>query len=260
MSNTDTFFFTPEWPILHLDNHLLGLYKPAGLLVQGDESGEISLLELGKSWLKKEYHKPGRAFLGMVHRLDRPVAGVVLFCRTSKAAARISEQFRAGTARKTYLAVVEGRPEDDQGHLSNFIEKNAKNSKIVSVPTEKSRIATLSYRVLDTTGSSSLLEVQLETGRKHQIRLQFSYLGHPILGDKRYGSTKALDRRQIALFAKALTIMHPTRNAEITIDAPLPKGWTWRSLEDTETPPPWNWEELHLLIGRCRDLVHLSGL
>lgn len=259
MSNADAFFFTPDWPILHLDNHLLGLYKPAGLLVQGDESGEISLLELGKSWLKQEYHKPGRVFLGMVHRLDRPVAGVVLFCRTSKAAARISEQFRSGTIRKRYLAVVEGRPRDDQGHLCNFIEKDAKNSKIVSLPTKQSRMATLSYRVLDTTGSASLLEVQLETGRKHQIRLQLSYLGHPVLGDKRYGSIQVLDQRQIALFAKALTIKHPTRNVEISIEAPLPRGWPWRASDDIEGAPPWNWEELHLLGSRCRDLAHLSG-
>jgi len=260
MSNIEAFFFTPEWPVLYLDNHLLALYKPAGLLVQGDESGEISLLELGKSWLKERYDKPGRAFLGLVHRLDRPVAGVVLFCRTSKAAGRISEQFRSGTIVKKYLAIVEGRLSEYQGRLTNFIEKNAKNSKIVSLPGKKSKRATLSYRVLDTIGSVSLLEVYLETGRKHQIRLQLSNLGHPVLGDKRYGSSATFAQRQIALFAKELTIRHPIRKVEVTIEAPLPKGWPWTASHVIEPAPPWSWDELHRLLSNCPALVDLAGL
>ena len=127
------FFFHPSWPVFYRDNHLLVLYKPAGLLVQADETREVSLLDLGKLWLKQVYEKPGRVFLAMVHRLDRPVAGVVLFCRTSKSAARISEQFRMGTAEKYYLAVLEGELKKKSGRLVHFIERRENlSSRVVS--------------------------------------------------------------------------------------------------------------------------------
>ncbi|MCK8601516.1 RluA family pseudouridine synthase [Desulfoferrobacter suflitae] len=260
MSETVSFFFSPEWPVLYLDNHLLALYKPAGLLVQGDKTADVSLLELGKLWLKKQYGKPGRVFLGMVHRLDRPVAGVVLFCRTSKAAGRISEQIRSGSVAKTYLAVVEGRPPEGRGRLTNFIETGVKHNRIVSQSNSRSRIATLSYRLVDTDKSLSLLEIRLETGRKHQIRLQLANIGHPLLGDKRYGASSALPQRQIALFARSLRIMHPTRKVQMAIQAPLPKGWPWAAEQAVANAPPWNWDELRPQIYSCLPLVHSTGL
>lgn len=249
MDDGDLYFFTPCWPVLYLDNHLLALYKPAGLLVQGDRTEEISLLELGKSWLKARYNKPSRVFLGMVHRLDRPVAGVVLFCRTSKAAGRLSEQFRTGKVGKRYLAVVEGRLAKEREQLTNYIERDDRNSRIVAQPGDRSQVAKLSYRLLHATQSHSLVEVQLQTGRRHQIRVQLSHIGHPVLGDRRYGALTALPQRQIALFAKELTFEHPTRREGIAISSPLPSGWPW-AIENPETEGPlWNWDDLRTLVG-----------
>ena len=129
------YFYHPDWPVLYEDNHLLALYKPAGLLVQGDHTGADSLLDLAKAWLKERYHKKGEAFLGLVHRLDRPVAGVVLFCRTSKAASRISEQFRSGRIQKYYLAIVTGNPATSSGQLIDHIERHEnRSSRIVRIP------------------------------------------------------------------------------------------------------------------------------
>ena len=161
-------FLVDDWPVFHLDNHLLALYKPAGLLVQGDETGDPCLLELAKAWLKAKYARPGRVFLGMVHRLDRPVAGILLFARTSKAAARLSEQFRSGTAAKHYLAVVEGRMLSGEGSLVHRLEHGGKRStRILEEGVSGGREARLSYRVLDTTQSRSLLEVVLELSLIH---------------------------------------------------------------------------------------------
>jgi 23S rRNA pseudouridine1911/1915/1917 synthase len=251
MHEEKLFFFTPAWPVLYLDNHLLGLYKPAGLLVQGDRSGDVSLLELGKLWLGRRYGKPGRVFLGMVQRLDRPVAGVVLFGRTSKAAGRLSEQFRRGTVHKKYVAVVEGRVREEKAHLVNYVQREDMDSKIVPYVSAHTQLAKLSYQVLDSTRSRSLLQVHLETGRRHQIRAQLAHIGHPVLGDKRYGSRTALPQKQIALFAKELVIIHPTQRKELSILSPLPQGWPWPAESPVAAPleaPPWNWDELHGLI------------
>lgn len=254
MADDNNSFFTPGWPLLYLDNHLLALYKPAGLLVQGDRTDEASLLELGKLWLKYHFQKPGRVFLGMVHRLDRPVAGVIVFGRTSKAAARLSEQFRLGSVVKRYLAVVEGRIEPSTAQLFNFLERDGMNSKISPHASPDSQAAILSYRVLATTRSRSLLEVRLETGRRHQIRVQLAHIGHPVLGDVRYGATTALAKRHIALFAKQLIIKHPTRAEEVSITCGLPAGWPWATDERTEPAPIWNWEELQPLLENMQGL------
>lgn len=245
----DLYFYHPSWPVLHEDNHLLALYKPAGLLVQGDDTGELSLLDLGKAWLKDRYAKPGRVFLGMVHRLDRPVAGVVLFCRTSKAAARLSEQFRSGTTRKTYLAVVEGIPKQESGRLVQQMERReGRSSRIVPEKTDQSREARLSYRVLDVSGPRSLIEVQLETGRRHQIRLQLAHMGNPILGDLRYGASAPLPQKQVALLARELVVEHPTRKEKLSFRSPLPRSWPWQGAEISPNAPPWNWTELSPFI------------
>lgn len=253
MEDEDLYFFTPRWPVLYLDNHLLALYKPAGLLVQGDQTRDVSLLDLGKLWLKERYQKPGRVFLGMVHRLDRPVAGVVLFCRTSKAASRLSEQFRSGRVIKKYLAVVEGELENEAGELNNYVERDDRNSKIVPQAGERTQTAKLSYRLLDTVASRSLVEIHLHTGRRHQIRLQLSHIGHPVLGDMRYGASAKLPLRQIALYARELKVIHPTRGEQIAFVSPLPRGWPWSSPEAHGPVPPWNWDDLQLLTGRGQE-------
>ena len=245
------FFFHPSWPVLHEDNHLLALYKPAGLLVQGDQTGEPSLLNLGKLWIKEEYGKPGKVFLALVHRLDRPVAGVTLFCRTSKAADRVSHQFRTSTMTKMYLAVVEGAPGEASGRLVNHLERiEGRSSRIVNTPTAQSREARLRYRVLEAAGARSLLEILLETGKHHQIRLQLAHIGCPVVGDLRYGASSPLPQKQIALFAKELTLTHPTLKEKMTVECPMPRGWPWPACEVDAQSPPWNWVELFPLLQR----------
>jgi 23S rRNA pseudouridine1911/1915/1917 synthase len=242
--NTD-FFFVEDWPVFYLDNHLLVLYKPAGLLVQSDETGDISLLELGKEWIKRRFDKPGQVFLGMVHRLDRPVAGVILFAKTSKAAARLSEQFRSGVTRKEYLAIVEGRPKDPSARLVHFLERgDNRSTQVASEPARGRQEARLRYSILDTSETRSLLAIELETGRRHQIRAQLASIGHPIVGDIRYGASAPLDQAQIALLAWKLTVEHPTRRIPLTFETPLPRGWPWPDTTSGELSPVWNWREI----------------
>ncbi|MCE5336223.1 MAG: RluA family pseudouridine synthase [Desulfobacteraceae bacterium] len=244
------FLFHPSWPVFYRDNHLFVVYKPAGLLVQADETREISLLEIGKGWIKQIYQKPGNVFLGMVHRLDRPVAGVILFCRTSKAAARISEQFRTGVAEKYYLAVLEGKLRRSSGDLANHIEKrDNRSSAVVPQKTPCSQEARLSFTTLETKNERTLVRIKLETGRKHQIRAQFAHIGHPILGDLRYGAPAPLPQKQIALFARELHVKHPVKGETMRFTAPLPCGWPWpASGEEAESCIPWDWRELEKFV------------
>lgn len=239
------YFFHPSWPVLYRDNHLLVLYKPAGLLVQSDETQEQSLLELGKAWVKDVYKKPGNVFLGMVHRLDRPVAGVVLFCRTSKAAGRMSEQFRLKSTEKYYVAVVEGELKEKKGTLVNFLVRRENRSSIV-VPGETpcSQEAVLSYSVLDVADGRTLIRIKLETGRHHQIRVQLAHIGHPIVGDLRYGASAPLSGKQIALFAKELRVNHPVRGERMLFESHLPCAWPWTGSDSSEECVPWNWRDI----------------
>jgi 23S rRNA pseudouridine1911/1915/1917 synthase len=240
---SSTCFYHPRWPVFFEDNHLLALFKPAGLLAQGDRSGAVCLLELAKGWLKKRHAKPGRVFLGLVHRLDRPVAGVMLFARTSKAAARLSAQFRCGTIQKTYLAVVEGTPVQSDGNLYDHIERQGSSCRIVSNPTGRSREARLQYRLIESTGDRSLLQVAPETGRRHQIRLQLSHAGHTIVGDVRYGAGSPLKDRQIALLAREIIVMHPTLKTTLRLVCPLPAGWLWPAGPEEVPAPFWNYDD-----------------
>lgn len=235
-------FLHERWPVFFEDNHLLVVYKPAGLLSQGDETGEANLLDLSKAWIKTRHQKPGRVFLGLVHRLDRPVAGAMVFARTSKSAARLSEQIRNRRMAKVYLAVVEGRPPAEAGRLVHCLERRERSVRIVPHATPRGRAARLAYRLLDAGGGRSLVEIELETGRKHQIRLQLAHIGCPIAGDVRYGAPCVLPSRTIALFARRIAFEHPTRGERLTFDAPLPLGWPWPGLE-TPGSPFWSWEE-----------------
>lgn len=245
------FFFDPRWPVLYVDNHMLAVYKPSGLLVQGDRTGDACLLDLGKHWIKAHYNKPGRVFLSMVHRLDRPVAGVVLFARTSKAAGRLSAQFRERTVEKHYLAVVHGAVGIDSGSLVHHIERADRVSRVVPSETHASQEARLRYRVLGVDGQVSLLRISLETGRRHQIRIQLSHAGHPVVGDLRYGGGPALPRRQIALLAHRLSVDHPTRDERIDLTCPIPRAWPWPFAEKPPIQrPPWEWRAFAEAIRR----------
>lgn len=208
--------------IIYEDNHLLVVNKPAGQLVQGDQTGRSTLLEEAKVWLKEKYNKPGNVFLGLVHRLDRQASGVVVLARTSKAASRLSAEIRSRRPRKTYWAQVGGEVPPD-GELVDRLERQEFSSRVVAAPAGKE--ARLSYRRLAFTEQVSLVEIALETGRHHQIRVQFAHRGHPILGDRRYGSLQPFCDDAIALHAREMVIQHPTRDEEMSFVAEPVNDW-----------------------------------
>ena len=213
----------PPLEVLYEDNHCLVVNKPARVLTMGDDTGEPTLFELAKQYLRKKYNKPGNVYLGVVHRLDRPTSGVVLFARTSKAASRLSDQLRRHAMTKTYHALVEGVPKSRSGTLSHWLLKD-RETNIVSVVEKgvsESQSAILDYRVIKTVGKRSLLEVIPQTGRSHQIRVQLADIGTPSVGDKKYGST-ALMGGKICLHAFSLGFEHPTTKESLNIQATLP--------------------------------------
>ena len=201
---------------------MLVLHKPAGLLVQKDSTGDASLFDLARDYLKITFNKPGNVYIGLVHRIDRPASGVVVFARTSKAAGRLSDQFRRKAVKKKYWALVEGQP-DDQGRLVNWIRRDGVHSLIATESTGKKSV--LSYRVIAYFDGRSLLEVDLETGRHHQIRVQLAHIGFPIIGDFRYGSKRPFPNRAIALHACSVTIKHPVKTDMLTFTAPVDDTW-----------------------------------
>lgn len=207
--------------VLYEDNHLIAVFKPAGVLTQGDASGEPSLMDWVKAWLAERYHKPGNVFLGLVHRLDRVVCGVVLFAKTSKAASRLSQQFRERTVEKHYLACVEGTPSPARGRLAHFIAHTEGSRRVrVSKDTRTdAKSASLRYDTQWRSDTVSVLDVQLETGRKHQIRAQLAHVGHPIVGDRLYGASRG-DSAEIALCSVSLSFTHPITRAPLTIELP----------------------------------------
>ncbi|QDV37928.1 RluA family pseudouridine synthase [Tautonia plasticadhaerens] len=213
--------------VLFEDNHCLALDKPAGMPTQGDDSGDPSLVDWAREDLRVRHRKPGNVFVGLVHRLDRPVSGVVLLGRTSKGAGRLSAQFREGTVEKRYWAIVEGAPEQDEGTWSDLLVKDERHN-VVTVGAGGKQ-AELSFRVLDRWRGRSLVEVRPASGRSHQIRVQLSSRGMPILGDLKYGSkvrVAAIDGgHRVALHARSLKFRHPTRPGAIEVVAPVPPDW-----------------------------------
>ena len=216
--------------VLYEDNHLLAVHKPAGLLVQGDHSGDETLLDVAGSYLKHKYDKPGRVYLGLVHRLDRNVSGVVLLATTSKAAGRLSGQFRDGIVDKVYQAVVAGRPQHGEGELRSWLAAKGDAQGVTRAEQQSfagARESLLRYNVVESKGGWSLVEVKPVTGRRHQIRAQLALEGHPLLGDVKYGSRRRLADHRIALHALSLTVSHPVGGKSLTLAAPLPEDWPW---------------------------------
>lgn len=220
--------------VLHCDNHLLLVYKPAGVPVQADDSGDLDLLSAARRWIEVEFAKPGKAFVGLVHRLDRPARGLVALARTSKGAARLSEQFRGRSVTKRYQAVVHGVPPSDHGELRDWLSSDERGSRVVAAGSGAESL--LRYHVAEVRQGCARLEIDLLTGRKHQIRVQLASRGWPILGDLRYAGLAArpgtpplaaLADRSIALLAWQLELDHPTRGERLRFEAPLPPGWPW---------------------------------
>jgi 23S rRNA pseudouridine1911/1915/1917 synthase len=218
----------PQTPlsILFEDNHLLAVLKPAGVPTMGVEAGRTSLVTLAKDYLKRKYGKPGNVYLGVVSRLDAAVSGVIIFARTSKAAARLTEQFRSGDVVKTYWALVEGRPGPAEAVCADWLRKDERQARMVVCSREQagSQEARLRYRTLRTLPQATLLEVLLETGRKHQIRVQLAHRGHPVLGDRKYGAGTAFPHG-LALHSRRLELQHPVRKTDLKLEAPLPAAW-----------------------------------
>jgi len=215
--------------ILYEDNHLIVAVKPAGVLSQSDGSDAPDMLTILKSYIKDKYNKPGEVYLGLVHRLDRPVSGVMVFARTSKAASRLSEQIRTRKVDKIYRAVVQGRMEAS-GSLENYILKDTASNTVTVYDREVpgSKYAALDYKTVNTLADRSLVEIKLGTGRAHQIRAQFAHSGHPLLGDRRYGDA-SLREGDIALQAFRLSFDHPTKGDRMSFEIQAPEAEPWVS-------------------------------
>jgi len=219
----------PELDILYEDNHCLAVAKPGGCLSTHFQGNEETIDRAVKRYLKAKHDKPGNVFLGIVHRLDRVVSGVLLFARTSKAAARLAKQFREGSVEKVYWAVVEGEVDKAAGTLEDWLIKNKKTRhvEVVEPRTPGSRQALLHFQKRGEHGDLTWLEVRPQTGRTHQLRVQLAHLGHPIYGDARYGSIHTFEKA-IALHARSLTFLHPVRYEPITLTAEVPRKWRGR--------------------------------
>ncbi len=219
--------------ILHEDNHLIAVNKPGGWLVQGDQTGDTPLVEFVKGYIKDRYNKPGAVFLGVIHRLDRPVSGVVVFARTSKALERMNRLFAERKIEKTYWAVVGERPKPIEGHLTHYILKDksrnvAKAYDQLGNRTKGAKKADLDYELIGSIGDNHLLKVTPHTGRPHQIRVQLSKIGCPIRGDLKYGFPKANYDATIHLHARSLSFIHPVKKEPVFIEADPPDEQIWR--------------------------------
>lgn len=219
--------------ILFEDNHLIAVNKPAGLLVQGDKTGDETLADLVKAYIKVAKNKPGDVYLGIVHRLDRPVSGVVLFAKTSKALVRLNKMFAERETKKVYWAVVTKRPEQEKGKLVHWLRKNQEKnrSKAFNNEAKYTKYAELNYKMLRASDRYTLLEVYPKTGRHHQIRVQLSKMGCSIKGDLKYGASRSNPDASIHLHARRLELMHPVKKEPISITAKVPTENLWREFD-----------------------------
>ena len=219
--------------VLYEDNHIIVINKRVGDIVQGDKTGDKPLSEVVKEFLKEKYNKPGEVFLGVVHRLDRPTSGIVLFAKTSKALTRLNELFKIRETQKIYWALVKNKPEKTQATLTHFLKRNPKNntSKAHSKEVPDSKKSILDYKIIKSLDNYHLLEIELHTGRHHQIRSQLSAIGSPIKGDLKYGFDRSNPDGGIHLHARKLSFIHPVSKEKIEITAPLPDEKLWKSIE-----------------------------
>lgn len=219
--------------VLYEDNHLIIVNKQAGEIVQGDKTGDTPLSDIVKDWLKEKYNKPGNVYLGVVHRLDRPVSGVVLFAKTSKALPRLNKMFAGhDNVSKTYWAIVQNRPQTPQGTLTHWLTRNEKNNTARAYDREVpgSKKAVLDYELIASGDRYHLLEIHLHTGRHHQIRCQLAKIGCPIKGDLKYGAPRSNPDGSISLHARNLTLEHPVSHENISVTAPVPNDTLWQAL------------------------------
>ncbi|WP_034888023.1 RluA family pseudouridine synthase [Gillisia sp. Hel_I_29] len=230
---SDKILSTPKnLQVLHEDNHIIIVNKRPGDIVQGDKTGDTPLSEVVKEFIKRKYNKPGAVYLGVVHRLDRPTSGIVMFAKTSKALPRLNKLFKDKEAKKTYWAVVKNMPPQEQGTLVHYMKRNQKQNKsfahIKEVPESKKAI--LDYKILQKLDNYYLLEIDLHTGRHHQIRSQLSSIGCPIKGDLKYGFDRSNKDASIHLHARKLTFEHPVKNIPIEVIAPTPSDPIWNAI------------------------------
>ena len=234
MPSMDELYKMQDLDVIYEDNHIIVVKKQPNIPSQADKTEDMDMLTLVKEYIKEKYDKPGNVYLGLVHRLDRPVGGVMVFAKTSKAASRLSDQVREKVFKKKYLAVVDGKPEEDKGTLEDYLYKDERNnmSKVVNKEKKNSKLAKLDYEVLkhNEVKNLTLLKINLHTGRHHQIRVQLSHFGHSIFGDQKYGTRG--QGKQIALWAYKLTIEHPiTKEEMIFLGVPEPIG-SWVMIKD----------------------------
>jgi 23S rRNA pseudouridine1911/1915/1917 synthase len=219
--------------VIYEDNHIIVVNKSSSEIVQGDKTGDTPLSETVKQYLKEKYNKPGNVFLGVVHRLDRPVSGIVLFARTSKALPRLNEMFKNSEVKKTYWAIVKNCPKEPEGELVHYLVRNEKQNKSYAYDKEvkDSKKAILDYKLIGHSQNYYLLEVHLHTGRHHQIRCQLAKMGCPIKGDLKYGSPRSNPDGSICLHSRKVSFVHPVSKELIELEAPVPEGNLWNGFE-----------------------------
>ena len=220
--------------VVYEDNHIIIVNKASGEIVQGDKTGDIPLSETVKQYIKEEYQKPGNVFLGVVHRLDRPVSGLVVFAKTSKALSRLNDMFRTGDVHKTYWAIVKRGDIAPEATLTDWLTRNERQNKSYAHPREVpgSKKAVLSYKVRSVSDNYMLLEVHLMTGRHHQIRCQLANMGCPIKGDLKYGSPRSNPDGSISLMSRRVEFVHPVSKETIVAEAPVPNDRLWQALAE----------------------------
>ena len=218
--------------VIYEDNHIIIVNKSPGEIVQGDKTGDTPLVEIVRQYIKETYAKPGNVFCGVAHRIDRPVGGLVVFAKTSKALTRLNDMFRNNEIHKTYWAIVQGRPKQPEAHLTHYITSVERNNKSYASlrPKEGAARSELIYRTLAEGENYSLLEINLITGRKHQIRVQLSTTGTPIKGDLKYGARRSNPDGSISLLARSIRFVHPVSKKEIYVEAPVPDDKLWAAL------------------------------
>ncbi len=222
--------------VVYEDNHIIIVYKESGEIVQGDKTGDKPLSDIVKEYIKHKYNKPGNVFLGVVHRLDRPVSGLVVFAKTSKALTRLNNMFRDGEIHKTYWAITRNRPPEEEGTLTDWLVRNEKQNKSYAHNKEvaRSKKAILHYKIIGASDKYTLLEVNLMTGRHHQIRCQLAHMGCPIKGDLKYGAKRSNADGSISLLSHKVEFVHPVSKEPISVISPLPNDNLWREIAPME--------------------------